>query len=494
MQSNKFPENFLWGGATAAHQIEGGFREGGKGLDTSDCRVASFRYGPEQAHRAVKRETKSMYEEAQTIEGLGDYPFRWGSDHYHHYKEDIRLLGEMGLKIYRMSISWARIFPHGDDAVPNEEGLQFYRNIFEECRKNGIKVYCTMCHYAMPVNIVNKYGGWKNRRVIDLFVRYARTLLENFNDYVEIWLPFNEINSGVFHPYNGVGYLLPDERVTQQDPFAQDWSEIYQGLHHQFVANALIVKMAHEMDPAIKISCMIARFVPYPYNCHPKNMLLAMQTEQEDNFFFTDVMARGYYPGYTKRLFEKKRVHIQMEEGDEALLRKYPSDMISFSYYFSSVVAEDDTLETTDGNLTATKVNPYLQKSEWGWQIDPIGLRIALNRIWDRYQKPIFIAENGLGAKDVLEADGTVHDPYRVAYLREHIRAMADAIHDGVDLVGYTMWGVIDLVSSGTIQMSKRYGFIYVDADDNGQGTFKRYKKDSFAWYKRVIATNGEEL
>lgn len=490
----KFPKGFLWGGATAAHQIEGGFMEDGKGLDTSDCRLTSSGYGPEQADRYMKLETKDMYETAKKETGLGEYPFRWGSDHYHHWKEDIALLGEMNLKIYRLSISWARIFPNGDDEEPNQEGLNFYRNIFEECKRQGIKVYCTMVHYAMPVKIVDEYGGWKNRKVIDLFVRYARTLIENFKDYVEIWLPFNEINSGVFHPYNGVGYVLNDERVAQKDPFEQDWSEIYQGLHHQFVANALIVKMAHEIDPAIKISCMIARFVPYPVNCRPENVLLALQTEQEDNLFFTDVMARGYYPGYAKRLFKKKNISLSMEPEDEELLKKYTSDIVSFSYYFSSVVGKEDNLEETDGNLITTKVNPYLERSEWGWQIDPTGLRIALNVIWDRYQKPVFIAENGLGAKDILEEDGTVHDPYRIAYMREHIKAMADAIEDGVDLIGYTLWGIIDLVSSGTIQMSKRYGMIYVDCDDEGKGTFKRYKKDSFDWYKKVMISNGEDL
>lgn len=488
---NTFPKDFLWGGATAAHQIEGGFMEGGKGLDTSDCRLTSVKYGPEQTDRYMKLETRSMYENAKKAEGISDYPFRWGSDHYHHWKEDIDLLGEMGLKIYRMSISWARIYPNGDDLQPNEEGLQFYRNIFKECQKHGIKVYCTMVHYAMPINIVEKYGGWSNRQVIDLFMRYAKTLIENFNQYVEIWLPFNEINSGVFHPYNGVGYVLDDEKVSLHDPFEQDWSEIYQGLHHQFIANSLIVKFAHEYDPSIKISCMIARFVPYPANCKPENVLAALQSEQEDNFFFTDVMARGYYPSYAKRLFKKKNVSILMEEGDEQLLKEYPSDIISFSYYFSSIAGQDDSLQETDGNLVSTKVNPYLELSEWGWQIDPIGLRIALNVLWDRYQKPVFIAENGLGAKDTVEPDGAIHDSYRIAYMREHVKAMADAIDDGVELLGYTMWGIIDLVSSGTLQMSKRYGMIYVDCDDEGNGSFKRLKKDSFSWYKKVIETNG---
>lgn len=490
----KFPKEFLWGGATAAHQFEGGFMEDGKGVDTSECRLTSSRYGKEQSSRHMKLETRSMYEAAKSEKSIDGYPFRWGSDHYHRWKEDIELLGEMGLKIYRLSISWARIFPNGDDELPNEEGLAFYRNIFEECKKHNIKIYCTMMHYAMPINIIEKYGGWKNRQVIDLFLRYAKVLLENFNQYVEIWLPFNEINAGVFHPYNGVGYILDDDKVMEDDPFKQDWSDIYQGLHHQFITNALIVKMAHEMDPKIKISCMIARFVPYPMNCRPQNVLMALQNEQEDNYFFTDVMVRGYYPSYTRRLFDKKNISIKIKDGDEQILKEYTSDMVSFSYYFSSVCGVDEQSEETDGNLVTTKVNPYLERSEWGWQIDPTGLRIALNSIWDRYQKPIFIAENGLGAKDILNADGKIHDPYRVEYLKEHIKAMAEAIDDGVDLIGYTMWGIIDLVSSGTIQMSKRYGMIYVDCDDDGKGSFKRYKKDSFHWYKKLIRSNGEEL
>lgn len=494
MTNKKFPENFLWGGATAAHQFEGGFMADGKGLDTSECRLTSTKYDDDQIDRAMKLETKTMFENALEKKELSDYPFRWGSDHFNHYKEDIRLLHEMGLKVYRLSVAWSRIFPNGDELTPNKKGLEFYKNIFNECKKYDIKVYCTMVHYAMPVNIVTKYGGWKNRKVIDLFLNYAKTLLENFKDDVSIWLPFNEINSGVFHPYNGVGYVLDDDKVKEKDPFYSDYSEIYQALHHQFIANAQIVKLAHEMDPAIVISCMIARFVPYPATCHPNNVLLAMQTEQEDNFFFTDVMMRGYYPGYSKRLFEKKNISIEMEDGDEELLREYTSDIVSFSYYFSSVSSDDDNLESTDGNLTETKVNPYLKKSEWGWQIDPIGLRIALNTIWDRYQKPIFIAENGLGAKDVLEDDGSVHDPYRVEYLKEHFKALRDAIDDGVDLLGYTMWGIIDLVSSGTIEMTKRYGMVYVDADNEGNGSFKRYKKDSFEWYKEVIQSNGENI
>lgn len=489
-----FPENFLWGGATAAHQVEGGFMEDGKGMDTSDCRLTSTKYGPEQANRAMKIETRSMFETALSTQGLGDYPFRWGADEYHHWEEDVELFAEMGLKIYRLSFAWSRIFPTGEELEPNQAGLDYYRRVIGACRAHGIKVYGTMVHYSMPVNLVTKYGGWKDRKVIELFCRYAKALLDEFCNDVEIWLPFNEINSGVFHPYNGVGLVVDDECATWEDPFRNVKSDIYTAIHNQFVANALTVKMAHEIDPSIKVSCMIARFMPYPGTCHPDNVLLALQDQQRDNFFFTDVMARGTYPGYMDRYFTENGIEVHMEEGDLDLIAAYPVDVVSFSYYFSSISATDDTWETTDGNLTAAKANPYLKKSEWGWQKDPVGLRISLNLLWDRYQKPLFIAENGLGAKDVVEEDGSIHDPYRVAYLRDHFLAMKEAIKDGVDLLGYTMWGIIDVVSSGTIQMSKRYGMIYVDCDDEGHGTFERRKKDSFAWYRQVIASNGENL
>lgn len=491
----RFPDNFLWGGATAASQVEGAFNEDGKGLDTSDCRPGNFEVKSiDKVKWPYRLMTETRFKEALEEKGLGQYPFRWGSDEYHHIEEDIRLFAGMNLKIYRLSISWARIYPNGDDAAPNPAGLAYYRKVFDLCHQYGIKVYCTMLHYSIPVNLILKYGGWENRKMVDFFTRYARTLIENFKDDVEVWLPFNESNASVFHPYNGIGLIMPDECAHWKDPFANVKSRIYQAVHNQFIANALTIKLAHEIDPNIKMSCMIAWFCPYPATCNPEEVLMAYQQQEYECLFFTDVMIRGTYPSYMKRYFRENNIQVQMEPGDEELLKSYTSDLLSFSYYFSSVATVDPNWQKTDGNLKRANVNPYLTRSEWGWQNDPEGLRITLNWLYDRYQKPIFIAENGLGARDVLEDDNTIHDPYRVSYLRNHVNAMAAAIEDGVDLRGYTMWGIIDIVSCGTVEMEKRYGLIYVDADDRGNGTFKRYIKDSYYWYKKCIASNGNDL
>ncbi len=481
-----FPENFLWGGATAASQVEGGFDQGGKGLDTQDCKPQYFNLtSKEKNDWKYKQMTSEKYELAKTVKGIANYPFRFGSQEYTHYKEDIALFAEMGMKIYRMSISWARIYPNGDDAEPNQEGLQYYRNVFNECHKHGIKVFVTILHYAIPVHLVDAYGGWKNRRLIDFYVKYAKTLFENFRDDVDYWLPFNEINAGRFNPYNGVALIKDREKNYDQ--------AVYQSLHHQFVANAKVVKLAHEMIPGSKLGCMIARFCHYPATCDPMDQLTWLHDEQYTNWFYTDVMARGAYPKYMLRYFDENNIQIHMEPGDEELLKNYTVDFISFSYYFTQVSTAKDDWAKTDGNLVIANKNPYLKSSEWGWQMDPTGLRITLNELYDRYQKPLFVAENGLGARDVVE-DGKIHDPYRSEYLLSHAKAMKEAIKDGVDLFGYTWWGIIDLVSCGSIEMCKRYGMIYVDADDEGHGTFNRLKKDSFYTYQHLIETNGAEL
>lgn len=479
-----FPKDFYWGGATAASQFEGGFDQGSRGLDTQDCRLGNFGLTREEKNSwEFKTMTTQKFEAAVACPDTGAYPFRWGSDHYHRYVEDIGLLAEMGLRIYRLSISWSRIFPNGDDAEPNAEGIEFYRNVLEECRRHGIKVFVTILHYAIPVNLVTRYGGWKNRELIDLYLRYVRVLFENFGDLVELWLPFNESNAGRFHPYNGVG-LIPD----QHPHYDQD---VFQALHHQFVANALTVKLARQMLPGKRVGCMIARFCHYPATCRPEDVMQQIHDEQYTNWFYTDVMARGAYPRYMDRYFEAKGIHVHFDEGDAELLKQYTSDFIAISYYFTQVSTADQNWAKTDGNLVIANKNPHLQASEWGWQLDPTGLRVTLNQIFDRYEMPIFIAENGLGATDTLEEDGSVHDPYRIDYLRQHILAMRDAIDEGVDLFGYTIWGIIDLVSCGSIEMTKRYGTVYVDADDEGNGTFDRYKKDSFEWYRQCIQANG---
>lgn len=482
-----FPEGFLWGGATAASQVEGAWDEGGKGLDTADCRPAPGHLSTEERRTSEFKEmTSEKLADAVACQDDGDYPFRRGADGYHRWEEDLDLYAEMGLKIYRMSVSWARIFPNGDDVEPNQEGIEYYRRVLEGCRARGMKVFLTMLHYSIPVNLVEKYGGWKNRKLIDLYMRYARVLFENYGDLVDYWLPFNEINAGRFLPFNGVALIRDREEHFDQS--------VYQALHHQFLASALAVKLGHELVPAAQIGCMVARFCHYAGSCRPEDQLQMLHDDQYTNWFYTDVMARGIYPEYMERYFDLKGIEIDIQPGDLRILSEGTCDFISFSYYFTQVSTVETAWEKTDGNLVVGNKNPYLHASEWGWQEDPLGLRITLNQLWDRYRRPLFVAENGLGAVDVLEADGSVHDPYRIAYLRDHIEAMRDAIIDGVDLLGYTWWGIIDLVSNATMQISKRYGFIYVDANDEGEGTYSRYKKDSFSWYQRCIATNGEDL
>ena len=490
---NGFPEGFLWGGATAASQVEGGWNEGGKGLDTQDCRpVAPGLSRKEKNSWEHKQMTSAKFARALACgsdfeaDGSVNYPFRRGADEYHRWEEDLDLYAELGMKVYRLSVNWSRIYPNGDDPEPNPEGLAYYRAVLEGCRARGMKVFLTMLHYAIPVHLVEAYGGWSNRKVIEFYLRYARTLFTEFGDLVEYWLPFNEMNAGRFNPYNGVALIKDREEDYDQS--------VFQALHHEFLASAGAVALGHELVPGSKIGCMIARFCHYAATCNPADQLQMLHDEQYTNWFYTDVMARGFYPEYMERYFEEKGIRIAMEPGDAAVLAAGTADFVSFSYYFSQVSTVEEGWEKTDGNLVVASANPYLASSEWGWQQDPTGLRITLNQLWDRYRKPLFVAENGLGAVDVLEADGTVHDPYRIAYLRDHIAAMREAVRDGVDLRGYTMWGIIDLVSCGSIEMSKRYGVIYVDADDEGAGTYDRYRKDSFWWYQKAIANNGKDL
>lgn len=490
--SNGFPEEFLWGGATAASQVEGAWNEGGKGLDTQDCRPVNPSLSrTEKNSWSQKQMTSDRFERALACSDASAgareaYLFRTGSDEYHRLEEDLDLFAEMGMKIYRLSVSWARVYPNGDDAEPNSEGLAYYRRVLEGCRSRGIKVFLTMLHYAIPVHLVEAYGGWKNRRVIDFYLRYARTLYETFGDLVDLWLPFNEMNAGRFNPYNGVALIKDREENYDQS--------VFQALHHEFVASAKAVALAHEMLPGSKVGCMIARFCHYAATCRPQDQLCMLHDEQYTNWFYTDVMARGYYPEYMNRYFEARGIKIEMAPDDAETLATGTADFVAFSYYFTQVSTTDDDWEKTDGNLVVASKNPYLKTSEWGWQEDPVGLRITLNQMWDRYRKPLFVAENGFGAVDVLEDDGSVHDSYRIEYLRDHVAAMRDALEDGVNLLGYTIWGIIDLVSCGSIEMSKRYGVIYVDVDDAGKGTYRRYRKDSFRWYQRCIASNGEEL
>ncbi|HLR43218.1 MAG TPA: 6-phospho-beta-glucosidase [Pseudogracilibacillus sp.] len=484
---NKFPEGFLWGGATAANQIEGGFEGTEKGLSVSDVYIFDENTPKEKWTDQWHLMTHKQVEEAQNPSSTKYYPKRYGNDFYHHYKEDIALFSEMGFKAFRMSIAWTRIFPNGDELEPNEEGLKFYDNVFDELLKHGIEPVVSLSHYEMPLHLATEYGGWVNRKVIDFYVQFATTIVNRYKDRVKYWMTFNEINAVKHHPFVSLGVIEEDHPHIEQAK--------YQGAHHQFVASALTTKAIKEANPKAEVGCMISYQLLVPYSCDP-NDIQETTEQQRVSLFFSDVQARGYYPAYTDRMLAEKNVTLEMEPEDEEIMRKYPVDFVSFSYYMSSAVsAHPEKLEDAVGNLVTGGIkNPYLPSSEWGWQIDPKGLRSALNQLYDRYQKPLFVAENGLGAVDEMGEDGKIHDDYRIDYLREHIKQIKEAIKDGVDVFGYTSWGCIDMVSASSNQMSKRYGYIYVDQDDMGRGTKKRMKKKSFDWYKKVISSNGEDL
>nr|WP_263327335.1 6-phospho-beta-glucosidase [Neobacillus sp. Marseille-Q6967] len=484
MKKYQFPEGFLWGGATAANQLEGAYNEGGKGLSIFD--MVTF-VPKEERGNNIEMDVKSKKELEELLAGKGgdNFPKRRGIDFYHRYKEDIALFAEMGFKTFRMSISWPRIFPNGDEREPNEEGLAFYDKVFDELLKYGIEPLVTLSHYEIPLHLVQEYNGWADRRLVDFFVHYAETVFNRYKGKVKYWLTFNEINISTLSPYIGSGILIDEVENKEQT--------IYQALHHQFVASARAVKACHEIIPDAMIGCMLARMEVYPETCNPDDVLEALH-ENQMNLFFTDVQVRGYYPSFMNRYFEENNIKIEMHPGDEEILLHHTVDFLSFSYYMSMVSSGTPGKKKEKGNFFSGIKNPYLESSDWGWQIDPKGLRITLREMYDRYQVPLFIVENGLGAYDQVEEDGSINDDYRIDYLRAHIEQMGEAIKDGVELMGYTSWGCIDLISASTSEMSKRYGFIYVDQDDYGNGTLARSKKKSFYWYKNVIATNGEEL
>lgn len=469
-------KDFLWGGATAANQCEGGFNEGGRGLANVDLIPTG------EERRKIIRGQKKMFE----FEDGYFYPAKEAIDMYHHYKEDIALFGEMGFNVYRLSIAWSRIFPNGDEQEPNEDGLKFYEDLFKECHRHGIEPLVTITHFDCPMHLIEEYGGWRNRKMIKFYERLCQVIFNRYKGLVKYWLTFNEINMILHAPFLGAGLYFEEGENQEQVK--------YQAAHHELVASALATKIAHEVDPENQVGCMLAAGEYYPYTPNPEDILLAQKRDRE-NYFFIDVQSRGAYPAYALKELEQKGVQITMESGDTELLKEHTVDFISFSYYSSRVASADPEVKKTAGNLFATVKNPYLKTSEWGWQIDPLGLRVTMNSLYDRYQKPLFIVENGLGAVDEPDKNGYVEDDYRIDYLAQHLQVMKDAVElDGVDLLGYTSWGCIDLVSAGTGEMKKRYGFIYVDRDNEGKGTLKRYKKKSFYWYKKVIATNGEDL
>ncbi len=487
-----FPKNFFWGGATAANQYEGGWNEGGRGPALTDMTTAGTATSPRfVTYQMPDGSVKALSQMGGKPEGAKPvvaegyyYPNQQAVDFYHRYKEDIALLAEMGFKMFRMSISWSRIFPKGIEAEPNKEGLEFYRKVFEELRKYNIEPLVTISHYDTPLYIEEELGGWANREVIGLFDRYTEVIFKEYKGLVKYWLTFNEINTT----------LMMTDFIPNLPKAAM--ARNCQVLHNEFVASARAVKRAHEIDPDCKVGCMIAGGCKYPLTCDPKDMLKTQQSWQMNNFYCGDVMVRGEYPAFAKRLWKEYGVELEWGAEDRADLLAGKVDFYSFSYYSTScATTHTDVAMDGAGNFSLGAKNPYLQYSDWGWSMDPDGLRYYLNEVYDRYRVPLMVVENGLGAHDVLEADGTVHDPYRIDYLRGHIKAMEEAINeDGVDLIAYTPWGCIDLISASTGEMKKRYGFVYVDLDNEGHGTRDRYRKDSFYWYKKVIASNGEDL
>ncbi|MFV0255025.1 MAG: 6-phospho-beta-glucosidase [Erysipelotrichaceae bacterium] len=475
-----FPKNFLWGGALAAHQFEGGVLETSKGLSVVDVMTAG-------AHGVAREITEGI------IEGKY-YPNHISIDFYHRYKEDIALFAELGFKCFRTSIAWSRIFPQGDEDTPNEEGLQFYDNVFDELLKYGIEPVITLSHFEMPYHLAKEYGGFTNRKTIDFFAKFAEVCFKRYQNKVKYWMTFNEINNQMDYTTNLFSWTNSGALFQS---FDNPEETMYICAHNTLLASAKAVKIGKAINPDFMIGTMIAMVPIYPKSCRPADILLANE-KMHDRWFFCDVQTRGHYPQYALKMFERKGFNINITKEDQEILKKGKVDYIGFSYYMSHTV--DSTVcnpgyKDSDATNRYICENPYIKSSDWGWPIDPEGLRFALNIFYERYELPLFIVENGFGAIDVKEADGSCHDTYRIDYLQKHIKEMKKAIElDGVELIGYTPWGCIDCVSFGTGEMKKRYGFIYVDRDNQGNGTLERSKKDSYFWYQKVIASNGEVL
>lgn len=467
-----FPSNFLWGGAIAANQYEGAYLEDGKGLSVQDVLPHGLMTPPTQ-------------------QPTSDNLKHLAVDGYHRYKEDIKLFAEMGFKMLRLSIAWTRIFPKGDEEKPNEKGLQFYDDVFDELHKYGIEPMVTISHYETPLHLVRTYNGWVDRRMIGFYEKYAKTIFQRYKDKVRWWITFNEINAQMKAPFMCGGINTPADELSKQN--------LYQAVHHVLVASARVSALAHEIIPDAQVGCMMLSLPTYPYTPSPDDVIATMETEHM-NYFFGDVQVRGSYPGYMKRYFRENDIQLNVTKEDEADLKRTQIDFVSFSYYSSTCekASTEGKQDQAQGNIITGIVNPYLETSDWGWQIDAKGLRYVLNLYWDRYQKPLFIVENGLGAVDEPIPDGNgrivIHDDYRIDYIKRHLQQVEEALKDGIPVLGYTAWGCIDVVSAGTAEMKKRYGFIYVDRQNDGSGTLDRTKKDSFYWYQQVIGTNGNSL
>ena len=466
-------KDFLWGGATAANQYEGGYKEGGRGLSINDVEMGASHGKKREIHDSIQ---PGVY-----------YPIHNATDFYHHYKEDIALMAEMGFKVYRMSIAWSRIYPNGDDDMPCEAGLKFYDDVFDELKKYNIEPMVTLHHFELPLALVHKYGAWRSRELIDLSVRYAKTVFERYKNKVTYWITFNEINSLFIAktPWHQAGIIYGEDENRVD--------VMFQAAHYQLVASAKTIIEGRKINPDFKFGNMILYNCCYAMSCNPIDQMMV-----HDNllpiYYFSDVQVRGYYTNTCKAYQKKMNAHFEIEEGDLELLKEGTIDYYTFSYY-SSLVEGVNVDRSADGNLLDGGRNPYLEATDWGWQIDPLGLRISLNLIYDRYQIPLFISENGMGAVDTPDENGYVEDDYRIDYLRKHVQAVKDAVEiDFVDCFGYAWWGPLDIVSAGTGEMRKRYGFVYIDVDDDGKGSFKRTRKKSFFYYHDVIESNGEKI
>ncbi len=475
-------KDFLWGGASAANQMEGGYDLDGRGMSIAD--VFMF-YEKKERHLAKKELTIEEIKKLRENKS-NNFPKRRGNDFYHHYQEDIALLAKMGIKAFRMSFSWSRIFPRGDEKEPNKAGLKFYDNIINELLKYKIEPIITLSHFETPLVIATEYGGWCNKEVIKFFQTYCYTVFTHFKGRIKYWMSFNEINAALEIPFKGSAIPFSQDRLYE--------TQVHQGLYNQFLASALVTRELKRIDKTAKMGCMIASFTTYPASCDPDDILKAMRANQE-YYLYADVQANGNYPNWYLKNLEKRDIHLNFSKEELDIIKNNTVDYISFSYYLSLVASHDPARKVGEGNLKGGVENPYLEKSDWGWAIDPIGLRITMNEIYYRYNLPILISENGFGANDILTVDNQIHDEYRIKYLQKHINELKKAIElDGVICLGYLSWSPIDMISAGTSEMNKRYGYIYVDYDDYGNGSGKRYLKDSFYWYQKAIASNGKVL
>ncbi len=480
-----FPKGFLWGTSISAEQAEGAWDEGGKSPVQIDYATA----GSTTEHRKIwylnadgERESMGLWghlpagAKYQIFDDL-HYTNHDACDFYHHWEEDLNLFAEMGFTTFNTSLAWSRIYPYGVQGGVNKEGVEFYRKVFTKARELGMDPVITLYKYDEPVYFEETYGGWENRAMIDEFVAFAKTCFTEYKGLINKWMTFNEINILIAFPGKG-----------------GDMQRTYEELHNQMIASAKSVIAAHEIDPEIKVGAMLCGICSYPLTPDPEDVMANYKHFQDKFCYCGDAMLRGEYPSYSTRIWKENNVCLNISEEDKQILREGKSDFLGFSYYMSNCITTHANEEQIGGNMQMGIKNPYLKASDWGWQIDPVGYKYFLHLMYDRYQVPLFDVENGLGAFDTVDEDGCIHDTYRIDYHRAHIQKLKEAVEEGVDIFGYTTWGGLDLVSAGTGQMEKRYGMIYVDMDDKGNGTFERKRKDSFFWYKKCIESNGDEL